>query len=215
MTKAVIFDLDGLLVDTELISYKIYKEILAENGCEFSLEEYAQKFSGKTIALNVKYLIDTYHIPWTLEFGFSRVVEIENGFIVQGVELKTGARELLSFLERNHYKIAMASSSIEERALNILQQHGLVDSFDKLVFGYEVKNGKPAPDIFLRACEKLSEKPEDCLVLEDSEAGILAAFSANIPVICIPDMKVPNQRYLDMTKAILSSLDEVITYLAN
>lgn len=215
MTKAVIFDLDGLLVDTELISYKIYKEILAENGCKFSLEEYAQKFSGKTIALNVKYLIDTYHIPWTLEFGFSRVVEIENGFIVQGVELKTGARELLSFLRRNHYKIAMASSSIEERALNILQQHGLVDSFDKLVFGYEVKNGKPAPDIFLRACEKLSEKPEDCLVLEDSEAGILAAFSANIPVICIPDMKVPNQRYLDMTKAILSSLDEVITYLAN
>jgi len=215
MTKAVIFDLDGLLVDTELISYKVYKEFLAEIGCEFSMEEYAQKFSGKTIVMNVKSLIDAYHLPWSVEFGFSRVVEIENGFIAQGVELKPGARELLSFLKKNRYKVAMASSSIEERALNILRQHDLVDSFDEVVFGYEVKKGKPAPDIFLRACEKLGEKPEDCLVLEDSEAGIQAAFSANIPVICIPDMKVPNQRYLEMTSATLSSLDKVVTYLTN
>ncbi len=215
MTKAVIFDLDGLLVDTEVISHKIYKEILAEIGHEFSLEEYAQKFSGKTIVQNVKSLINAYRLPWSVEFGFSRVVEIKNGFIARGVDLKPGARELLSFLKKNDYKIAMASSSIEERALNILRQHDLVDSFDVLVFGYEVKNGKPAPDIFLRACEKLLEKPEDCLVLEDSEAGIQAAFSANIPVICIPDLKVPVQRYLDMTSATLSSLEEVISYLLN
>ena len=215
MTIAVIFDLDGLLVDTELISYKIYKEILADIGCEFSLEDYAKNLSGKTIALNVKYLIDNYRIPWTPEFGFSRIVEIEHGFIIQGVELKPGARELISWLKKNDYKIAMASSSIEERALNILRHHDLVDSFDELVFGYEVKRGKPAPDIFLRACKKLSEKPEDCLVLEDGEAGIQVPFSANIPVICIPDMKVPNQRYLEMTSATLPSLDQVITYLTN
>ena len=215
MTKAVIFDLDGLLVDTELISYKIYKEILAEIGCEFSLEDYAQKFSGKTVVQNIKHLIETYHLPWSAELGFSKVVEIEGRFVAQGVDLKPGARKLLSFLKKNNYKIAMASSSIEERALNILRQHNLVDSFDEMVFGYEVKRGKPAPDIFLRACEKLSAKPEDCLVLEDSEAGIQAAFSANIPVICVPDMKVPNQPYLEMTSATLSSLDQVITYLTN
>jgi HAD superfamily hydrolase (TIGR01509 family) len=215
MTKAVIFDLDGLLVDTELISYKIYKEILAEIGCEFSLEDYAQKFSGKTVVQNIKHLIETYHLPWSADLGFSKVVEIEGRFVAQGVDLKPGARKLLSFLKKNNYKIAMASSSIEERALNILRQHNLVDSFDEMVFGYEVKNGKPAPDIFLRACEKLSAKPEDCLVLEDSEAGIQAAFSANIPVICVPDMKVPNQPYLEMTSATLSSLDQVITYLTN
>ncbi|NLC12995.1 MAG: HAD family phosphatase, partial [Chloroflexi bacterium] len=134
MTIAVIFDLDGLLVDTELISYKIYKEILADIGCEFSLEDYAKNLSGKTITLNVKYLIDNYRIPWTSEFGFSRIVEIEHGFIIQGVELKPGARELISWLKKNDYKIAMASSSIEERALNILRHHDLVDSFDELVF---------------------------------------------------------------------------------
>lgn len=100
MTIAVIFDLDGLLVDTELISYKIYKEILADIGCEFSLEDYAKNLSGKTIALNVKYLIDNYRIPWTPEFGFSRIVEIENGFIIQGVDLKPGASELISWLKK-------------------------------------------------------------------------------------------------------------------
>lgn len=215
MTKAVIFDLDGLLVDTELISYKIYKEILAEIGCEFSLEDYAQKFSGKTVVQNIKHLIETYHLPWSAELGFSKVVEIEGRFVAQGVDLKRGARQLLSFLKENDLKIAMASSSIEERALTILRQHDLVDSFDEFVFGYEVKKGKPAPDIFLKACQKISEKPRDCLVLEDSEAGIQAAFSANIPVIFIPDMKVPNQHYLDMTKATLSSLDKVIAYLTD
>lgn len=215
MTKAVIFDLDGLLVDTETISYKIYKEIFAEIGYEFSLAEYAQKFSGKTLLQNIEQLVNTYQLPWTVEAGFSKVAEIEGGFVAQGVELKPGAIELLTYLKNNGFKIAMASSSIEERAKGILRQHNIVECFDAFVFGYEVDKGKPAPDIFLRACEKVAESPENCLVLEDSEAGVQAAFSANIPVICIPDMKVPNQRYLDMASATFSSLDEVITYLKN
>ena len=213
MTKAVIFDLDGLLIDSEIISYKIYKEILYEFGYEFSKEEYAQNFSGKTETKNVTNLIDKYNLPWTIELGSCRVLEIENKFLAQGVELKPGARELLSYLKENCFKITIASSSTEERALTILRQHNIIDCFDEFVFGHEVKKGKPNPDIFLKACDKISEKPHECLVLEDSEAGIQAAFSANIPVICIPDMKVPNQRYLNMTKAILNSLDEVISYL--
>ena len=94
-----------------------------------------------------------------------------------------------------------------------LKQHNIIEYFDEFVFGNEVEKGKPNPDIFLKACEKLSEKPEECLVLEDSEAGIQSAGSANIPVICIPDMKVPNQHNLNMTKEVLSSLEEVIYYL--
>ena len=97
--------------------------------------------------------------------------------------------------------------------MTILKQHNIIGYFDEFVFGNEVEKGKPNPDIFLKACEKLSEKPEECLVLEDSEAGIQSACSANIPVICIPDMKVPNQHYLNMAKEVLSSLEEVIYYL--
>ncbi|CUP79361.1 HAD family hydrolase [Clostridium baratii] len=213
MIKAVIFDLDGLLIDSEIISYKIYKEILNQFGHDFSIEEYAQNFSGKTEVKNVTNLIDTYSLPWTVDIGLNNVLEMESKFIDQGVALKTGAKELLEYLKDKCFKIAIASSSTEDRALTILRQHNIIEYFDEFVFGHEVKKGKPNPDIFLKTCDKLSEKPEECLVLEDSEAGIQAAYSASIPVICIPDMKVPNQHYLDMTKTVLRSLKEVIYYL--
>ncbi|CUO91402.1 haloacid dehalogenase superfamily%2C subfamily IA%2C variant 3 with third motif having DD or ED [Clostridium baratii] len=213
MIKAVIFDLDGLLIDSEIISYKIYKEILNQFGHDFSMEEYAQNFSGKTEVKNVTNLIDKYSLPWTVEIGLNNVLEIESKFLAQGVTLKTGAKELLEYLKDKCFKIAIASSSTEDRALTILRQHNIIEYFDEFVFGHEVKKGKPNPDIFLKACDKLLERPEECLVLEDSEAGIQAAYSASIPVICIPDMKVPNQHYLDMTKTVLHSLEEVIAYL--
>ena len=213
MIKAVIFDLDGLLIDSEIISYKIYKEILNQFGHDFSIEEYAQNFSGKTEVKNVTNLIDTYSLPWTVDIGLNNVLKMESKFLAQGVALKTGAKELLEYLKDKCFKIAIASSSTEDRALTILRQHNIIEYFDEFVFGHEVKKGKPNPDIFLKTCDKLSEKPEECLVLEDSEAGIQAAYSASIPVICIPDMKVPNQHYLDMTKTVLRSLKEVIYYL--
>lgn len=213
MIKAVIFDLDGLLIDSEIVSYKIYKEILNQFGHSFSIEEYAQNFSGKTEVKNVTNLIDTYNLPWTVEVGLENVLKVEDKFINEGIDLKTGVKKLLTYLKDNNLKIAIASSSTRDRALTILRQHNIVGYFDEFVFGNEVEKGKPNPDIFLKACDKISENPEECLVLEDSKSGIQAAYSANIPVICIPDMKVPNQRYLNMTKAVLSSLEEVIYYL--
>ena len=213
MIKAVIFDLDGLLIDSEIVSYKIYKEILNQFGHSFSIEEYAQNFSGKTEVKNVTNLIDTYNLPWTVEVGLDNVLKVEDKFINEGIDLKTGVKKLLTYLKDNNLKIAIASSSTRDRALTILRQHNIVEYFDEFVFGNEVEKGKPNPDIFLKACDKISVNPEECLVLEDSELGIQAAYSANIPVICIPDMKVPNQYYLNMTKAVLSSLEEVIYYL--
>lgn len=148
-----------------------------------------------------------------MQTGLEKVLEVENRLLAQGVDLKRGARELLEYLKKNHYKMAIASSSTKDRALNILKQHNIMEYFDDFVFDHEVEKGKPNPDIFLKACEKLGEKAEDCLVLEDSEAGIQAAYSANIPVICIPDMKKPDKKYLDKSLAVLNSLDEVIEYL--
>lgn len=213
MIKAVIFDLDGLLIDSEIISYKIYKEMLSEFGHDFSIEEYAQNYSGKTEVKNVTNLIDTYSLPFTIETGLIKVLKIEDKFIEQGIDLKTGAKELLKYLKDKGFKTAIASSSTKDRALTILKKYNFIEYFNDFVFGDEVEKGKPNPDIFLKACDKLLEKPEECLVLEDSEAGIQAAHSANVPVICIPDMKVPSEYYLDMTKVVLNSLEEVISYL--
>ena len=213
MIKAIIFDFDGLLVDTEIVSYKIYKELLQQYGYTYTKEEYAQNFSGKTEIKNVENLIETYHLPWTLEDGLKKVLEVEIKLLSQGVDLKYGAKELLHFLKENNYKIGLATSSTKDRAINILKQHSIIDYFDSFVFGNEVEKGKPNPDIFFKACEKLNENPKNCLVLEDSEAGIEASYLANIPVICIPDMKKPTKQYLDKTLVVYETLDKVITFL--
>ena len=183
MIKAVIFDLDGLLIDSEIVSYKIYKEILNQFGHSFSIEEYAQNFSGKTEVKNVTNLIDTYNLPWTVEVGLDNVLKVEDKFINEGIDLKTGVKKLLTYLKDKNLKIAIASSSTRDRALTILRQHNIVEYFDEFVFGNEIEKGKPNPDIFLKACDKISVNPEECLVLEDSESGIQAAYSANIPVM--------------------------------
>lgn len=213
MVNAIIFDFDGLLADTEIVSYRIYKELLQQYGYPYTKEEYAQNFSGKTEVKNVENLIQTYHLPWSLEAGLAKVLEVETRLLSQGVDLKHGVVELLRFLKENGCKTGLATSSTKDRALNILSQHNIIDYFDIFVFGNEVENGKPNPDIFLKACEKLNEKPENCLVLEDSEAGIEASYSAHIPVICIPDMKKPAIQYLVKTIAVYETLDHVIDYL--
>ena len=210
---SVIFDFDGLLADTEIVSYKIYKELLQPYGYAYTKEEYARNFSGKTEIKNVENLIETYHLPWTLENGLKNVLEVETRLLSQGVDLKHGVKELLHFLKENNYKIGLATSSTRDRALNILRQHGIIDYFNSFVFGNEVEKGKPNPDIFLKVCEKLNENPKNCLVLEDSEAGIEASYSANIPVICISDMKNPAEKYLDKTVAVYDTLEKVINFL--
>ena len=95
--------------------------------------------------------------------------------------------------------------------MKILIRNDVAKYFDDFAFGDEVEHGKPSPDIFLKAAEKLQEKPENCLVLEDSEAGIQASCAAGIPVICVPDLKVPEN--LAKAAAVKPSLDEVIGYL--
>lgn len=215
MIKAVIFDLDGLLVDTEPICYQILRDILAPFGYPITLEEYVQGYSGKPEDANVAHLIEAYNLPWTVEEGLDRVFSMERELHARGVALKPGAGELLDYLERGGYGITVASSSTRDRALNLLGQHGVTKYFRQFVFAGEVERGKPAPDVFLKACEKLGQAPERCLVLEDSGAGVQAAHAAGTPVICVPDLKTPDRRFLNMTSAVLPSLDQVIPYLSH
>lgn len=213
MIKAVIFDLDGLIIDSEVISYQLYQELLNKYGYSFTIEDYAQNYSGKTELGNMEAIVRNYQLPVSIQEGLDYTLSREKEYFIKGVSLKSGVRELLDYLKKNKYKIALASSSTRERALYALIQHGIERYFDEMVFGMEVENGKPNPDIFLKACEKVKIDPENCLVLEDSEAGIQASYSAGIPVICVPDMKKPAVKFQKMTEIILPSLLEVIIYL--
>ncbi|RLK63493.1 HAD family phosphatase [Atopobacter sp. AH10] len=212
MVQVAIFDLDGLLVDTELISWKVYQEVLKESHQTMTKEEYAEYYSGVSHENNVKRLKESYQLEDSIELLDKKSSELEKKLIQEGVDLKKGAKELLRYLKSKGFLLALASSSTPDRAETILNQHQLVHYFDCFVFGQEVVKGKPYPDIFLKACQKLGAGVKEAIVFEDSDAGIRAAFSAGIPVICIPDLKEPAKEIRELTEAIYPNLLEAMTY---
>ena len=178
--EAVIFDLDGLLADTEIISLKVYQELLRYFGIPFTEETYSRDYSGHREEENVQRFLDTYDLPWNFDQTLDKVYELEAQILAKGVNLKKGAKNLLTYLQKEGIPIALATSSVESRARMILDSNGILSLFDHLVFAKDVKRSKPYPDIFLKACSDLNVLPENCLVLEDSEAGIEAASRAGI-----------------------------------
>lgn len=216
MIKAVIFDMDGLMIDSEILGIKVYGNIMKKSNIQLSKHEYGMCFAGKTIHNGLAYAKEYYHLDFDIEEAVqSAARDMEELMKNTIIELKPGLLELISFLKSKNIKIAIASSSNIERIHTLLDSYQLLDLFDEIICGTHVKNGKPAPDIFLKACERLQVEPLHALVLEDSEAGIQAAFNAHIPVICIPDIKYPDPKYQAMSTAVYESLFDVIDFLEN
>lgn len=213
MIKAVIFDLDGVVIDSEPIAYSILQELAGEYGHTIPLKDYTTKYLGRTVAMGMQTMIDSFGLTISPNELFAKYSAKERLKAEEGIPLKPGAMELLSYLKDNGYKTIVASSSTRERAVKILSDNGVLKYFDDLVFGYEVPRGKPFPDIFIKACEKLGIKKSESIIIEDSEAGIDAGFSAGIPLICIPDMKKPDKEHLRKTTFVMSSLYDVIKHL--
>ena len=214
MLKAVIFDMDGLMVDSEIISYYCYRDLLKDYGYEFAKAAYIRDFPGKALKTLITYIKEHYHIDYDIEEKINQFHQRESQYMEkEGVQLKTGLVKLLQYLKAHDYKIIVATSSLKERAYHILEEHHILHYFDDTVFSSEVKRGKPYPDIFLKACDKLNINVDEALVLEDSEAGIQAAYDAHIPVICIPDMKYPSNEYAQKAVHILPSLHDVLDYI--
>lgn len=210
MYKAIIFDNDGLMIDSENATFEEYVQYLKEMGLELSHELYLT-FLGKNKTLIEKIFYDAYG-P---DFPFNKVWDDVHVRLDERLEshlpTKKGLFELLDYLDENHYKKAIATSSDRDRIDRILKD--ITKRFDYVICGNEVSKGKPNPEIFLKACEKLGVKPEEALVLEDSESGILAAYNGNMDVVCIPDMKYPEKEFEEKATIILNNLTEVIDYL--
>lgn len=213
MIKAVIFDMDGLMIDSERMTYYGYIKVMEKMNLTIS-EEFYKTLLGKQVGFAHEQFRKLYGEDFPIEQVIIDVHEyLADVFENDGVPVKKGLVELLTYLKDNQYQICVATSSHRERMEHILGLAGVLNYFDHSVCGTEVKNGKPSPDVFLKACEKLDVAVNEAIVLEDSEAGIQASHAAQIPVYCIPDMKYPEPEFAQMTTGILESLDKVIDCL--
>lgn len=213
MVKAVIFDMDGLLLDSERASYKAMKNNCQKLGVEIDKAFYCSLLGLSNIDAK-REVYKYFDGKVDVERYFDDMFEIvKEDYIKDGVPVKDGAFELLKYLRKNNIAAVVASSSDREWVEWLLKRAGLYEYFDGFMCGDEVKNAKPNPEIFLKACQKVNAQPENALVLEDAQSGIEAANAAGIPVICVRDMLDPDEKHKEMTLSVMDSLNEVKEYL--
>lgn len=213
MIKAIIFDMDGLMIDSERVTFECYQERLKDMNLTMD-EEFYKTLLGKPIKGIYQRFYDVYGNDFPIENVIQDVHQLMAvRFETEGVPVKKGLVELLHYLKDNNYKTIVATSSNRDRVDKILAQAKITEFFDDSICGDEVTKGKPNPEVFLKSCQKLGVNVDEAIVLEDSEAGIQASYDANIKVICIPDMKYPEKQYEEKTFKILKDLTEVTAYL--
>ncbi len=213
MIRAVIFDMDGLMIDSERVTYECFRKYLKDKDMDMT-EEFYKTLLGQTIKVCKQKVLDQFGKDFPYEDCVKQVHEmLDERLLIEGVPIKKGLIELLKYLKENHYKMIVATSSERIRVDKILKNAGILEFFDDSICGDEVENGKPNPEVFLKACEKLGVRGDEALVLEDSEAGIQAAFDGGIKVICVPDMKYPEEKYKKMATMVCDDLSEVETYV--
>ena len=212
--KAILFDMDGLMIDTESLSTEAFINSAKAQGYNMTKEE-TLKVLGFTKASIYQFWID--YFQGTNVDGKKLVDDhyeyIENVLYTVGPEKMPYVEELLKYLRENNYKIAVASSSDTADIKNNLEKTKLEKYIDEIASGVEVENGKPAPDVFLLAAKRLGVDAKDCLILEDSKAGIKAGKASGAMVFMVPDMFTVDKECEDTADRILTNLGEVIEIL--
>lgn len=210
---AVIFDMDGLMLDTERLARAAWDRAMADWGYAIPDEVYYQLI-GRTVPDVGTILRARLAKGLPFEEIAKRKQEYLDQEIVQhGIPVKPGLFELLDWLDRVHLKKAVASSTFRELTLVKLRRAGLQDRFDAIVGGDEIRRGKPAPDVFLAVARKLAAPADRCVVLEDSEPGVQAANAAGMISVMVPDGKPPSAAAAARAYRVFPSLVEVKVFL--
>ncbi|MDE5558267.1 MAG: HAD family phosphatase [Ruminococcus sp.] len=210
--KGAVFDMDGLMLDTEKLLVRFWKESARSYGYNMTDENVFEIRS-----LSRKYSIPLLKGIFGEDFPFNEVrnrrIVLMNEYIdTYGFDVKKGLFELLDFLKENNYLIAVATATDRERAEHYLKKIDAYKYFNAVICGDMVKNGKPEPDIYITASCELGLMPEECVAFEDSPNGIKSAYSAGCKVIMIPDLTQPDGVVKPMLSGVYESLDKAVDF---
>lgn len=209
MIKAVVFDMDGVLIDTEKHYNAAWCEAARMAGFDFK-REHALMLRSCDVQLAEKMMKDIFGAG----FDYFAIREVRRRLVAErlekyGLEKKPGIDEILAFLHKKNIKAAVATATPIELTLQHLEKIGVRNQFDKIVSAKQVKHGKPAPDVYLYACEQIGEEPSNCIAVEDSPNGIKAAYAAGCKPVMVPDLTPPDEEIQPLLYAVVDSLVEI------
>lgn len=213
MYKAVIFDMDGVIFDSEKLILDIWVEVGREHGIP-NVEENMYKCLGVNAVETKQIFLRAYgeDFPYDTYKGevSRRYHAVSDGGLLP---VKPGVEALLAYLKDKGYHIGLASSTREACVRQELEDAGIIDYFQVLTCGDMLKKSKPEPDIYLMACESLGVAPEDSIAIEDSFNGIRSAYAAGMTPIMVPDLIPPNEEMKEKSHRIFADLFEVRDWL--
>lgn len=214
--KAIIFDMDGVLIDSERVSLECFKKAAKIHGVELDIDLYMS-----TIGQNAKTCDETYmrcfkdrELLTNAKITYKNLFkeESDNGRI----PLKKGAREIIASLKNNNYPYALATSSARPYVEMAFINQGYSEvPFKYIMTGDKINNSKPDPEIFIKAAEMMGVDVKDCLIVEDSLNGIKAAYNAKATSCLVPDIVEPNEEMLNKANYIKKDLLEVLELIKN
>lgn len=207
--KGLISDMDGVILDSE----KLYVRFWCEAGRFYGFpmeKKHALSIRSMARPLASEKLKGIFGDSFDYDAVRRKRVELMDKYVEQnGIEAKPGAKELLVYLKKNGYKVALATATAPERAEKYLKAHDLYKYFDVTVSASMVNIGKPAPDIYLKAAEMLLLSPQSCVALEDSPNGIKSASSAGCVTVMVPDLDKPSDDILPLLHDVANGLCDV------
>lgn len=209
----IIFDMDGVIFDSEIIGLESWIKLGNQYGLK-DVEYNAKKCIGRSTKDTMKILDEAYGDKVSIEKLYDECKEVFKEIIAErGLPIKMGAKELLKWLFDKGIRVGLASSTSHDTVVKQLSDAGLIDYFQIIIGGDMIENSKPSPEIYLLACEKLGVDPKKTFAVEDSYNGILAAESAGMMPILVPDLIEPNEEMLEKSYRKFGSLAEFLEKL--
>lgn len=208
--RGVLFDMDGVILDTEKLYTRFWLEGAHALGFLMTREQ-AMGLRGMNLGEAAQKIGTYFGSPDYYEPIKNKRIELMDAYIAEnGVEPKAGIREILEFLKENRIPRAVCTASPIERVKRYLVPLGLFDYFDAICTAYDVTHGKPEPDIYLYGAQVLGKAPESCIAIEDSAAGIQSAQAAGCMATLVPDQDKPDEKTLSRITVLADSLLDVI-----